>query len=216
MEGEADAPDDAAVELVGAGLLVEEGADVVGGDDSADLDHMGVDVDGDLGEDRSPGLGGVGFARAGSGAVLAVTSMGLPPARRRMSAEAVRFRRAMDLETRRPYLASMSSAGRSWREDWVSLVARSASLWRAWVAASRTAGSDAGGGLRAAGDGGVGEIGVAELDFDLAGRGRGHRARIWAMMVYMPVPMSWVAQPTQAVPSGRTRTVAPAPERPAP
>ena len=37
VEGEGDAPDDAAHELVEAGLVVHEGADVVGGDDAADL-----------------------------------------------------------------------------------------------------------------------------------------------------------------------------------
>jgi len=62
VEGGADAPDDAAVELVGAGDLVHEGADVIGGDDAADLDHVGVCVDGYFGEDGSPGLGAVGLA----------------------------------------------------------------------------------------------------------------------------------------------------------
>ena len=57
VQGEADAPDDAAVKLVGAGLFVEEGADVVGGNYTADFDHVGVGVDGDLGEDCAPGLG---------------------------------------------------------------------------------------------------------------------------------------------------------------
>jgi hypothetical protein len=37
VEGHADSPDDAAYELIGARLLVDEGADVVGGDDAADL-----------------------------------------------------------------------------------------------------------------------------------------------------------------------------------
>ena len=48
--------------------MVHEVADVVGGDDAADLDHVGVAVDGDLGEDGSEGLGGVGiFVFAGLG-----------------------------------------------------------------------------------------------------------------------------------------------------
>ena len=62
VEGHADAPDDAADELVGAGLLVDEGADVVGADHAADLHHVGVGVDGDFGEDGSPGVRGEGVA----------------------------------------------------------------------------------------------------------------------------------------------------------
>ena len=64
-EREADAPDDAAVELIDAGLAVHEGADVVGGDDAADLDHAGVAVDGHFGEDSAEGLRGVGVSVCG-------------------------------------------------------------------------------------------------------------------------------------------------------
>ena len=48
-------------------------------------------------------------------------------------------------------------------------MASSASLSLACVAASWTAGADGGGGLRAAGDGGLGQGGVAELDVDQGG-----------------------------------------------
>src|SRR6185312_13500814 len=58
-EGEADAPDDAAVQLIDAGLVVHERADVVSADDAADLDHAGVAIDGNLGEDGAEGLRGV-------------------------------------------------------------------------------------------------------------------------------------------------------------
>ena len=40
-------------ELVDAGCVVHQSADVVGGDDTAYPDHAGVGVDGDLGEDGS-------------------------------------------------------------------------------------------------------------------------------------------------------------------
>ena len=62
VEGHADSPDDSAYELVGAGLCVDEGADVVGADHAADLHHVGVGVDGDFGEDGSPGVRGEGVA----------------------------------------------------------------------------------------------------------------------------------------------------------
>src|SRR5207302_10307752 len=58
VEGHADSPDDAADELVGAGLLINEGADVVGADHAAYLHHVGVRVDGYLGEDGAPGVCG--------------------------------------------------------------------------------------------------------------------------------------------------------------
>src|SRR6185437_4374279 len=64
-EGEADAPDDAALELIDSGLAVHERADVVGGDDAADLDHARVAIDGDLSEDGAEGLRGVFVAVCG-------------------------------------------------------------------------------------------------------------------------------------------------------
>src|ERR1700730_8458943 len=54
VEGHADAPDDAADELVGAGFGVDKGADVVGTDHAADLHHVSVGVDCDFGEDGAP------------------------------------------------------------------------------------------------------------------------------------------------------------------
>src|SRR6266567_2776489 len=62
VEGHADAPDDAADELVGAGLLINEGADVVGADHAAYLHHVGVGVDGDFCEDGAPGVCGEAVA----------------------------------------------------------------------------------------------------------------------------------------------------------
>src|SRR5260370_23247447 len=62
VEGHADAPDDAADELVGSGLLIDEGADVVGADHAAHLHHVGVGVDGDFGEDGAPGVSGEAVA----------------------------------------------------------------------------------------------------------------------------------------------------------
>src|ERR1700733_3414943 len=56
MKGHADAPDDSAGKLVEACGAVDEGADVVGADHAADLNHVGVGVYGNLGEDRSPGV----------------------------------------------------------------------------------------------------------------------------------------------------------------
>ena len=47
--------------LVVSGLVVHESADVVGGDHAADLNHVGVGVNGHFGEDGSPGLRGEGF-----------------------------------------------------------------------------------------------------------------------------------------------------------
>src|SRR5580704_16351424 len=61
VEGHADAPDDAADELVGAGFGVDEGADVVGADHAADLHHVSVGVDCDFGEDGAPGVCGKGI-----------------------------------------------------------------------------------------------------------------------------------------------------------
>ena len=42
--------------------LIDEGADVVGADHAADLHHVSVGVDGDLGEDGAPGVRGEGVA----------------------------------------------------------------------------------------------------------------------------------------------------------
>ena len=60
-----------------------------------------------------------------------------------------------------PSLTSRSRVLRPWRGLAGSLIATSASLRMACMAASRTAGGDGGGGLGAAGDGGLGEGGVA-------------------------------------------------------
>ena len=70
QEGHAYSPDDSADELVGACLCVDEGAYVVGADHAADLHHVSVDVDGDFGEDGSPGVRGEGvpvFGHLGGG-----------------------------------------------------------------------------------------------------------------------------------------------------
>jgi hypothetical protein len=77
VEREADAPDDSALELVDAGLLVHQRADVVGCDDAADVDHAGVAIDGDLGEDGTEGLlRGGGVVLAGLGGALGFDVLG--------------------------------------------------------------------------------------------------------------------------------------------
>ena len=60
---------------VGARFVVHESADVVGADDTAYLDHVGVFVYGHLSEDGSEGLGGHGVLVLGGASAEPIASM---------------------------------------------------------------------------------------------------------------------------------------------
>src|SRR5580698_9715703 len=79
------------------------------------------------------------FRIAALGSAVLVISTGWPPLRRMMSTNESDFE-GEDLETRRPDLAKMSSAGQLWSGDCASLMARSVIFWRSLATASRTAG----------------------------------------------------------------------------
>ncbi len=103
-------------------VLVDEGADVVGADHAADLHHVGVGVDGYLGEDGSPGVRGEGVAVFGAVSEVAVASTGVLPLRA-MRVVMVSDLSGVDLRKSLPSLVSMSSAVAPWSGDCGSAIA---------------------------------------------------------------------------------------------